>query len=164
MGRDACHLGLDDPFKFTGCHFRRTSQFGVIETGVNSIVGQYLSGVVNKVVLERNGTVVVFDSRVDQCITDVLGRGSCNLGLKDPFKFTGGHFKRIYQSSVHKTGVNSIVGKELSVGFNKVASERSGMLVGVGSRVDGEIKSVIISTVLHEDLADISNIIGASPS
>ena len=70
--------------------------------------------------LERNGTVVGVDSRVDRGSNVVSGRGSCTLR----------------QVGVYVTGANSIVGKEVYGGLNKVASERNGTLVGVDSRGD----------------------------
>ena len=46
----------------------------------------------------------------------------------------------------------------------EISLERKGKVVGVDSKGNRGTKYLIISSVLHEDLVDISNITGFSPS
>ena len=105
----------------SGCGACTIMQVSVYETGVKSIVSQDIFGGLRKVVLDRNGTVVGFDSRGNRGSMDVPGRGTCTVG----------------QAGVYKTELNSIIGQDLCGGVHKVVLDRNGTVVGVDSRGDG---------------------------
>ena len=89
--------------------------------------------------LERNGIAVGVDSSGYCGSMDLAGRDSCTVG----------------KVGVYKTGVNSMVGPEGGAKVSKISLERKGKAVGVHSKGKRGTKSLIISTLLHEDFADI---------